>query len=92
MSAVPDHLLEVVFGQLRVSDCAACCCVSQDLKALAQVHCRLCCALDPKFAVPEPRFFAKLQACIPFVVSAASSQPWNVDSSLREVGLLCAST
>lgn len=36
MSAVPDHLLEVVFGQLRVSDCAACCCVSQELKALAQ--------------------------------------------------------
>ncbi len=42
MSAVPDHLLEVVFGQLPVSDCAACCCVSQELKALAQVHCRLC--------------------------------------------------
>jgi len=65
MSAVPDHLLEVVFGQLRVSDCAACCCVSQELKALAQVHCRLCCALDPRFAVPEPRIFAGLQARMP---------------------------
>lgn len=48
MAIVPEHILEVVFNQLRVSDCAACCCVSQELRALAKVCPPSACALDPK--------------------------------------------
>ena len=37
MSGVPDHVLEVMFERLRISDCAACCCASQELNALGKV-------------------------------------------------------
>ena len=37
MSGVPDHVLELMFEHLRISDCAACCCASQELNALGKV-------------------------------------------------------
>ena len=43
MSGVPDHVLELVFDHLRISDCAACCCASQELNALGKVSARLSC-------------------------------------------------
>ena len=44
MSGVPDHILELVFDHLRVSDCASCCCADRGLKALGEVLClvKLC--------------------------------------------------
>lgn len=37
---VPEHVLELVLDQLRVSDCAACCCTSTELRTLSQASCK----------------------------------------------------
>ena len=37
LQALPDHVLELMFERLKVSDCAACCCASQELNALGKV-------------------------------------------------------
>ena len=52
LSGVPDHVLELMFEHLRMSDCAACCCVSQELKTLGKVLCpfKLCNGSGEPFA------------------------------------------
>ncbi|KAL3147012.1 hypothetical protein ABBQ38_014978 [Trebouxia sp. C0009 RCD-2024] len=37
LQALPDHVLELMLEHLQVSDCAACCCASQELNALGKV-------------------------------------------------------